>query len=212
MDAAPRGSQTDRGVASFDRVPVDPCRDFASRYLAARRGDPASLSWLLERYADDVRLFVRRRYRGRELRRRVDAEDLAQASFATFVERLPSYPERLDEDQVRRRLLKLVAWSIGNALRRPRRELREASAELIEPASPQASTGVVTQADQVRRLLEIVDKMRAPYATVVRLRLRGLDTDQIAAELGLRREAVKKRLARAQGELRDRLKDRATRP
>jgi RNA polymerase sigma-70 factor (ECF subfamily) len=175
---------------------------FARDYHGARQGDRAALDRLSRAFHGDLERFVRRQA-GRDVLSVIEAEDLVQQTLAVLARRLSRFPAGLTERELLARVLRLARWEIGRVLERGARRV---GAELLpqapEPSAPTRSRGTVTRADDVRRLREILARMRPAYADVLRSRvLHGRSLAETAAELGLPPETVKKRLARARAEI-----------
>lgn len=155
---------------------------------AARRaagGDADAFMTLVHRYRAPIIAFIHGR-----IRRRDEAEDLAQEVFCRAWEHLP----RLREPAAFAGWLYRIA---ANAIVSDGRQLRPASLE-TEPPQP-----VESNCDHSLDVHAAVGALAEEFRIVVSLRyFSGLSTEQIAEVLGIKAGTVRSRLSRAYGQLR----------
>lgn len=166
--------------------------------LRACRGDldVANLAPLV----DKLRSMARRHLpAGSGLRRGFDSEDLAQEGLLQLLANLDRFRGTTVAE-----LLAFAKAIVGQQAARQARwqrvrnpELRggaDAADHAEEDRTP--STDAMAAEDK-QRLLELVEGLAEPYRSTLRMRLEGKTNLEIAAELGLREELVRKRLSRA---------------
>lgn len=173
---------------------------FRWTYAQARAGDPDAFHHLVDLYRGPLEQFVRRRS-GNDVQRRVEPDDVVQEAMLAFYLRLNTFPEDLDEDELRGYALQIARWKIADTVAD-----RPPTAALIErdTATPVSSTGTVTRADDQRRLRTVLESLPPRDAEVIDLCLiKGRATAQVANSLGLTPEAIRQRLRRARVRLRE---------
>ncbi len=150
-----------------------------------------------------------RRYMGavyalalREAPRRSDAEDIAQEAFVKAFNRL----SELDEPAAFRGWVRRIAVNLArDAGRRKSRKMEvpdhtaDPDSANMEVASDDPSISHKFRMQEARELvIEAIAGLPEPYGQVAAMRyIEGLDYEEMAARLGLRREALRKRLHRA---------------
>ncbi len=179
-------------------------RDLLGR---ARDGDRDARLELVRLLADEQRLhsslqaIVRRLMPGHHPARRiVDSRDVMQSALKTALDQLPRF-RGADEASLFGWLRAIVRTKVQRALRKVERE-RESDVTAV-PADVDPDR-VVTD-DLVEALRHAIQDLPIDQRLVVELRLRGLNSSQIAGELGLKPATVRKREQRAVGVLRERL-------
>jgi RNA polymerase sigma factor (sigma-70 family) len=167
-----------------------------------RAGDADAARELLRRYEPVLRRVVRVRLADARLRRLFDGSDVCQSVLGSFFVRAALGQYELEEPDD---LLKLLATMARNKLidraRRPdvtrRADRHIPVAELPEHAlcSPEASP---SQQVALRELVrEARGRLPAGERQLLELREQGLEWGDIAAQIGGKPEALRKRLARA---------------
>ena len=127
---------------------------------------------------------------------REDAEDITQETFLRLVRAAPVFR---DEDHCRAWLLHVAMNCTRSLFRRPWRRRDLPLEEAANAAAPDGERGDVLEA-----VLALPEQYRAPVHLFY---YEGLTVEQIAKILGLREGAVRTRLSRARGMLRDMLKE-----
>ena len=127
---------------------------------------------------------------------REDAEDITQETFLRLVRAAPVFR---DEDHCRAWLLHVAMNCTRSLFRRPWRRRDLPLEEAANAAVPDGERGDVLEA-----VLNLPERYRAPVHLFY---YEGLTVEQIAKILGLREGAVRTRLSRARGMLRDMLKE-----
>ena len=127
---------------------------------------------------------------------REDAEDITQETFLRLVRAAPVFR---DEAHCRAWLLHVAMNCTRSLFRRPWRRRDLPLEEAANAAAPDGERGVVLEA-----VLALPEQYRAPVHLFY---YEGLTVEQIAKILGLREGAVRTRLSRARGMLRDMLKE-----
>ena len=127
---------------------------------------------------------------------REDAEDITQETFLRLVRAAPVFR---DEAHCRAWLLHVAMNCTRSLFRRPWRRRDLPLEEAANAAAPDGERGNVLEA-----VLNLPERYRAPVHLFY---YEGLTVEQIAKILGLREGAVRTRLSRARGMLRDMLKE-----
>ena len=168
---------------------------------ALRRGDRAAFDTVYDRFRARLFSFLARLSGDRAL-----AEDLTQETFL----RLARRATELAPDTRLRAWLYTVARNLHRDHRRRRLldlDRLESLALWPEHRAPTTSPLDLTEADETRRrlehaLLRVPEPMREALLLVV---VEGLSTDEVATILDLRPDAVRQRVSRARGLLREAL-------
>jgi RNA polymerase sigma factor (sigma-70 family) len=174
---------TPRSIA----IPTD--TELLQRYVGAH--DQAAFATLVHRYGTAI-------YRSclRQLADPSGADDAAQATFLVLERRAPELVRAFRSPELSTWLFRTARLVCANALRHRslRRHHERAAADALATARPRADDG---SAEPLARVGELIEHLPAKYREVLVLRyLVGRSRKDIAAELGLEDEAVKKRLAR----------------
>ena len=127
---------------------------------------------------------------------REDAEDITQETFLRLVRASPAFR---DEAHCRAWLLHVAMNCTQSLFRRPGRRKDLPLEEAANAAAPEGERGDVLEA-----VLALPEQYRAPVHLFY---YEELTVEQIAKILGLREGAVRTRLSRARGMLRDMLKE-----
>ncbi len=176
--------------------------DFHRDWSAARAGDEAARARLLESVRQRIGSFLERRM-GPAARRLSEVEDLVQNALLDLHRRLERFPADLAEGEFAAYALQIARWRLADLVRRPG-PVEGASKGPAEAKAPRERTGVVTREDERRFCREQLDRLpESDRLPLEAFHLRGLTVAEIAAELGLSREAVKQRLVRGRRRLRD---------
>ena len=176
-------------------------KDYGELYRAARAGEHAAQDELVRRHWAELGRFVERIV-GPAIREREDPEDLRLLALETFLRRLPGFPEELSEDEARARLFQIAKWSVGNVLKKERRETPVESWSRLAMDDSLPSRGTVTRADDRRKLEELLERMKPEYAEVLRRSvLEAKSLEVVASELAISEENARKRLQRAKAQL-----------
>jgi len=171
-------------------------------YENARQGDSAAYARLTSALRPEILRFLRD-VSGPDVCRHEGPQDLVQRVFKVLQTRMERLPHCHERKGVLRIFRLQARREIANTLMRLERTPRGPSALPPEPATPTRSRGTVTRADDKRKLEEVLAAMKPEYAAVLRCCvLEEMTRAQAAAALGISEENVKKRLARARGELR----------
>ena len=147
--------------------------------------------WVVQRHGQTVYRLAYARTGNRE-----DAEDVTQETFLRLVRAAPKFR---DEDHCRAWLLHVAMNCTRSLFRRPWRRRDLPLEEAANAAAPDGERGDVLEA-----VLNLPERYRAPVHLFY---YEGLTVEQIAKILGLREGAVRTRLSRARGMLRDMLKE-----
>lgn len=166
-----------------------------------KSGSQAAANELYQRYAQRLCQQVERRI-GRHLQGRLEAGDILQSAFRTFFRRAANGEFEIDHTGELWNLLVTITLNKirGQAehhcagKRDPRRELRigdQVSPDLIacEPSEVEA----IALDDELEVLLA---KLAGPDADIIRLRLAGYTTAEIASRIGCSRVTVWRKLDR----------------
>lgn len=167
--------------------------------------EEARFADLYQRYRSDIWLYCRRRVG-------VDRADDAMGDvFLTVWRRIGEGPGADDALPWLYRIAHLTILNHWRGSRR-RHRLRERSSSLgVVPPTPIADQVVVRE--EVREVVSLLQQLRKADAEVLRLAAwEGLNTDQIAAVLGVSPDAAKQRLSRARKRLTQVYEKKATNP
>jgi RNA polymerase sigma-70 factor (ECF subfamily) len=168
------------------------------------KGDRAALERLLEIYRPHLQLYVRARL-GRDLRRRVDSQDVLQETYLEAIRAIGQFSDPRPQGfrawltaMAENRIRWLFARHIGAARRNAKQEL-PLGPDAGGRASPTASPVTrVLAAERVERLLEVLDELPDDDRLVLILRfLRGMTSEEAAGEMGRTPAMVRKITARA---------------
>ena len=153
---------------------------------------------LLRALEPRVRGYVRRRLAHSAQGESSDVDDIVQVVLFEFFLRLPGLADDFDEPDLLAYVFQLARWRLGDRGQERRRRIgiTDFSDEL--PASSQTRTGVVTRADDLRRLRSLIDGLPDHYAAVLQAcDIEGRGLSEVAEELGIAPETAKKRRTRA---------------
>jgi RNA polymerase sigma factor (sigma-70 family) len=172
--------------------------DFAALLARARRNDPDAQAELVRRYESKVRL-VARVLLGSALRPYLDSLDLVQSVHRSLLLALRDSKFAVSSpEQLVGLATTMVRRKVARQWRRMRRQQRTASDDaptlLASLVSTEADPACAAQSnDAIRRLWDNLD---GPEQRLVRLRLDGHSTAEIALELGLSPVALRVRMTR----------------
>jgi RNA polymerase sigma-70 factor (ECF subfamily) len=161
--------------------------DLADLVLRAQTGDRDAFSMAYERLYPRVWGFVSRRRRRRE-----DVEDLVSLTFHRFLARIGSYEPR--RGTVRAFVLSIAHHALIDEARarRPHVSLDEAG-----PLGTETTMADLLRDDELRVLRSAIARLKPDEQEVLVLRYGdGLQCNEIGVVLGLKEDAVKKRLSR----------------
>lgn len=188
---------------------ADSGSEFSAMLARARVGDVAARTELYRRYAADVAARVRVRA-PQVLRRRYDADDVAQSVFVEVLRDLEAFEDRGEaafRAWLRTKVEGKLRGKLGRVLRPGggRREVTAPSEVLVSPADrgPGPATALGLR-DDAARLRALLDSLPADQRAIVVLRTEErLEFAEIAARLGLpTADTARMRFARALGRLR----------
>jgi RNA polymerase sigma factor (sigma-70 family) len=178
-----------------------------------RTGDQSAARTLYEHYAQSLCALVERRI-GQRLRRRIGTDEPVQSAFRTFFRRTADGQYQIDHSVdlwnllvtiTLNKLRHMVERETGKK-RDPDREVgldgQLPNPELIarEPTPEEAAA----LDDELETLLA---KLKPPEPEIVRLRLQGYSTSDIADKLGLARQTIRRKIDRIGTILAQRLRD-----
>lgn len=181
---------------------------FKDIFRRAREGETDARDEIVLLYRERLARFIDR-HAGAEVRRRSDPDDIFQTTVLTLLDRLPTFPEDLESDELCAYVLQLARWRIADVLKKKDREVGES--QLPEsPAAPQDTRGgPVTRSDDQRWTREQIDGLPESYAEPMRgFYVEGLSISEIATSMNIKPNLVKQRLARGRDMLRDRMRNR----
>ena len=163
---------------------VRPGQGFDELLLAARLGRAWALRVLFDRYAG--RVFAYARARGAE-----DPDDVTSEVFAAAFTSL----ERFDGDEVAFRswLFTIAHRRLVDAHRRRARRVPTTPLQVVhEPQPARSAEAAALEADEVRRVRQVLDRLAPDQRDVLLLRVLGdLTVEQVARRLGKSPGAVK---------------------
>jgi RNA polymerase sigma-70 factor (ECF subfamily) len=176
--------------------------DFQDLIRRVRAGDQSAAAELVRSYEPAIRRAVRIRLGDSRLARAFDSMDVCQSVMASFFVRAALGQYELEApEQLLRLLATMARHKLADQVDRERAECRdnrrveEGGAETREVVTPASSPSRQVAA---RDLWQEVQRRLSPEERqLVELRNQGLDWAAIAARVGGKPEALRKRLARA---------------
>jgi len=167
----------------------------------AVRGSHQARDELARRFGPDLASYIDRQA-GARIRRVASVSDLCQEVFDRVFRSLSldRVPEGFTADQFRGRLFRNAHWVISSHAKAAKRFLGESTAGTAEAAQRSVDpprAGSVTEADELRWVRELADRLDPHYGKVIRLRLEGLEFEEVARRLGEKVDTVRKRYLRA---------------
>jgi RNA polymerase sigma-70 factor (ECF subfamily) len=176
--------------------------DFQDLIRRVRAGEQSAAAELVRSYEPAIRRAVRIRLGDSRLARAFDSMDVCQSVMASFFVRAALGQYELEApEQLLRLLATMARHKLADQVDRERAECRdnrrveEGGAETREVVTPASSPSRQVAA---RDLLQEVQRRLSPEERqLVELRNQGLDWAAIAARVGGKPEALRKRLARA---------------
>lgn len=176
----------------------------------AREGDGGAFGHLCSVFMDDMREMVQRKFArradARQVRRRIDVDDILQEAMLRAFREVGEWPADLSVGELRARFLVLSKQAVSNTTRRAYFDREYGAATRAAPldrAVPPATTGPVTRADDVRRALLAAELLPDGLNQAVMHRyLEDNGLKELAAELGVSVDAAKKRVSRGLQKLR----------
>jgi RNA polymerase sigma-70 factor (subfamily 1) len=178
-------------------------REIADLLHRAVEGERDAAEELIRRYEGPIRALVHLRL-GRDLRGRVDTDDIVQSALTLAVRDLPSFRSR-GEAAFLKWLLSIAERKLGMAARFHRAARRDVGRELPperwegRPGDRTSPSRAAARDEDRERVRSAVSLLREQDREVVELRsFRGLSFGEIAGRLGLNSEdAARHRYARA---------------
>jgi RNA polymerase sigma factor (sigma-70 family) len=178
-------------------------QEFADLIRRVRAGDDAAAAELVRLYEPEVRRIIRTRLTDLRLRPLLDSQDICQSVLGNFFLRAASGQFELDTPQ---QLLKLLVTMARNKLRDQAR--RQAAGRRVDrhraAGGSRALEGVADPGDSpsetvaARELLQTIrSRLSEQERFLADQRAQGRHWSEIAAALGDRPEALRKRLTRA---------------
>lgn len=183
--------------------PPTPETDLPDLLRRLKAGEPAAGRELVGRYSADIRRIARVRLSRFGLRHVIDSEDVAQSVFGRFLHRLHGDGWQFESPEKLLHLLAVMAsnWVTTHA-RRERHRVRPTGGADSEAGSPVAdradSTPAAERVAVARDQLGWVLRALTPDDQAVFLaRADGREWAELAAERGVRVDALRKRFTRA---------------
>ncbi len=167
-----------------------------------RAGDQQAAEELVARYEPAIRRTVRARLRDAQLRRLLDSTDICQSVLGSFFVRAALGRYELERPQDLLQLLTSMAHhKLTNQVhkqRAARRDHRRLDAGPVEEHAVAAAGATPSQHAALQELLHEARQRLTPEEHAIQeLREQGLDWAAVAARLGGRPEALRKKLERA---------------
>jgi RNA polymerase sigma-70 factor (ECF subfamily) len=178
--------------------PPAPGSDLRALLDRIRDGDEGAARELLQRHEAQVRLVVRRQL-PKLLRPRFDSLDFVQSVWASFFRRIRSGPDRFEDPRC---LVAFLAQAARNKVIDQHRRAASRKCDVRreeplwdgprEPAAHQDSPSELAQADEAfGRLCDLLPPDRRE---ILRLKVSGLSSREIAERLGLSERTVRRAL------------------
>lgn len=179
-----------------DRAP-DPPGDIELAWIDAAKADPRAFAPLYDRYAVPVYRFCFRKVGDPDV-----ANDLTAQIFVRAIERLDRYKPRPGAT-FRSWLFAIARNTITDRWRRHRPTTPlDPDLHILTDNDPGPEARAV-HADELNRLLAVLDRLPDAHRDIIELRLAGLTTTEVADALGTTQSAVKSAQSRAYKRLRD---------
>ena len=170
-------------------------------YMAARAGEASSIARLIDVLEPELRTYVSSNA-GAGVLRWQSVDDICQSVLGTFLQRLSSFPEDLSADELRAYLFQLAKWQVLSLAARTTRDAGESEVTPRTAPADSPTTGVVTHEDDRRWLGEVIERLPAIHAEVLRACvLEARPREEVARQMGLSEATLAKRLSRARQEL-----------
>lgn len=166
-------------------------------------GDPQAADELVRRYEPEIRRAVRVRLTDPRLRRVLDSVDVCQSVFANFFVRASlgqfdlqhsADPAALLVSMARNKLLDHVRRL--QSLKRDQRRLDLAAEEALATVA-ESARGPEQLAVERDLVAEVRRRLDTDERQIADLRAEGLEWDEIAAQVGAKPDALRKKLTRA---------------
>ncbi len=209
MIVAPTGGEAPRVGVLGDSLPFPMTRDetrdreadepvdLEAHWIAAARSDPRAFAPLYDRYAVPIYRFCYRKVGDPDV-----ANDLTAQIFTRAIERLDRYRPR-EGATFRSWLFAIARNTITDRWRRQRPSLPfDPDHPSLTDQEPGPEERAV-HADELSRLLAVLDCLPANHREIIELRLAGLTTNEVGDALGMTRSAVKSAQSRAYKRLRE---------
>ena len=204
--------------ASSGPAPEGP-EAFRALLRRAHQGDEEARAEIHRRFEGPLEAFVRSIV-GPGFLRHSSVDEVCQETLLRCFSDLAELPDDATPEVFRNRLFRNARWIVHRLVERSRDFVGESAVtpQPDEGASPDpaeiphSQTGAVTRRDELAHVERLVSRLRPAYAEVIRLRTSGLDFAQVAARLGCREEAARKRYSRAVEQLQQLLSERGDRP
>ena len=169
----------------------------------AQRGDPQALTRLVEAVTPTLRTYIRRRV-GERLGRFVSLSDLEQEVLLQGTRSLDRMAPGATLEDFQALLQVHAGWAIGKSVRSYENAAGESRAQdgVVRAREEGASMGSVTRADEVGWLHERIDALEEPQREIVLLRMQGVTFVEIATQLELSEDQVRRHFVRAAARIR----------
>jgi RNA polymerase sigma-70 factor (ECF subfamily) len=168
-----------------------------------RAGDEAAAEALVKSYEPEIRRIVRVRLNNSKMRKLIDSVDICQSVLANFFVRAALGQFELDSPQKLHKLLATMACNkFNDQIRKQKADKRGHGKEAINDTQVlrglEASEPGPAKTAALREILEIVRSHLTPEERyLVENRLQGREWADLATELNMTPDAVRKRFSRA---------------
>lgn len=184
----------------------DGSSEFNQVLRRAIRGDSSARSDLFLRIHPKLVLYLQQQS-GISLRRKVQLDDLCQEVFLRALPILNSLPVDAEENDFQNLVLKNAHWAVLDAVKKNERFKGESNIPggiVSIPLDPDQQGGefLVIDREESEWLHGLIERLEDAYSEVLWLKLDGLKTTEIADQLEISEELVRKRYQRAIEKLR----------
>ncbi len=183
------------------------CHDDSAQLIRlARSGDANARSQLFVRVLPRLQQYLIPRI-GPAVSRHTDMDDVCQEVLLRGIKAIHSLREDADFKDFERLILQHAKWQVVDSARAEDRFEGESNVPggvMSVPADLNANSGevILIEREQVEWLHSLILKLSDDIASVLWLRIDGLTTGEIAQELGISQDLVRKRHQRGVAELR----------
>ncbi|OUU23203.1 MAG: hypothetical protein CBC13_06290 [Planctomycetia bacterium TMED53] len=175
--------------------------DFSATLRSAIRGDSSARSHLFSLVQPKIQMYLEQQS-GLSLRRKIQVDDMCQDVFLRALRVLENLPETASTQDFINLVLKNAQWTILDAVKKNENFKGESNVPggLVSiPIDPDVVGGeaLVIEREESEWLHALIERLDEIYASVLWLKLDGLETAEIADRLSITPAVVRKRYQRA---------------
>ena len=175
--------------------------DFSATLRSAISGDSSARSHLFSLVQPKIQMYLEQQS-GLSLRRKIQVDDMCQDVFLRALRVLENLPETASTQDFINLVLKNAQWTILDAVKKNENFKGESNVPggLVSiPIDPDVVGGeaLVIEREESEWLHALIERLDEIYASVLWLKLDGLETAEIADRLSITPAVVRKRYQRA---------------